>query len=303
MLRSLLLWLSEKEAPKKLLTNWSLGRRLAARFIAGEELDDAVRAVRALNAEGFDATLDYLGEAVHEAPAATEACRIYLQMLDRIAAEKLRSHISIKLTQLGLAIDESLAQKHLAALVESATRHQTFIRIDMEGSAYTEATLRVFRQAQAPREALGIAIQTYLYRSERDVESLVSCGARIRLVKGAYQEPPEIAFPHKTDVDASFVKLMQMLLASGAYHALATHDDHLVAATRAFAKSRGLTPDKFEFQMLYGIRRQLQRDLVREGYRVRVYVPYGRQWYAYFMRRLAERPANALFLARNLFRK
>jgi proline dehydrogenase len=302
MLRSLLLYLSEREFPKKLLTSHALGRRLAARFIAGEEVEDALQAVRRLNSEGFAVTLDCLGESVHEAGAAEEATRVYLSVLDRLAAEKLNSHVSIKLTQLGLAIDEALACRNLAAICERAARQQNFARVDMEGSAFTEATLRAFRAVNAPREVLGIAIQSYLYRSEKDIADLLKYGARVRLVKGAYKEPPEIAFPRKADVDRSFQKLTEQLLSSGGYHAIATHDARLIAATQEFARTQGLARDRFEFQLLYGIRRQLQRDLLRQGWRVRIYVPYGRQWYSYFMRRLAERPANLLFLVRNLFR-
>jgi len=303
MLRSLLLYLSERETFKQILTGHALGRRLAARFIAGEELEDALRAVRQLNSEGFAVTLDCLGESVHEAAAAEEACQVYLGLLDRLAAEKLNSHVSIKLTQLGLAIDERLACRNLAAICERAAQHHNFARVDMEGSAFTEATLRVFRAVDAPREVLGIAIQAYLYRSENDIEDLLKCGARVRLVKGAYKEPPEIAFPRKVDVDRNFQELTEKLLSSGVYHAIATHDDRLIAATQEFARAQGLSQDRFEFQLLYGIRRQLQRDLLRQGWRVRIYVPYGRQWYSYFMRRLAERPANLLFLLRNLFRR
>lgn len=303
MLRSLLLYLSEREGPKNFLTQRSLGRQLARRFIAGEELEDAVRAVRELNAAGFEATLDYLGESVEEPSAAEDACKVYLAILDRLAAEGLRSHVSVKLTQLGLAIDEGMACQHLQAICERAARYHNFVRIDMEGSAYTESTLRVFRDLHGPRDVLGVAIQAYLYRSEKDVEDLLKCGGRIRLVKGAYQEPPELAFPRKADVDRSFLRLTEKLLASGVYHAIATHDARLIAATQAFARARGLGADRYEFQMLYGIRRHLQRELLRAGYRVRVYVPYGRQWYPYFMRRLAERPANLLFLMRNLLRR
>ncbi|MGE5326870.1 MAG: proline dehydrogenase family protein [Deltaproteobacteria bacterium] len=302
MLRAILLYLSEREFPKKLLTGHSIGRRLARRFIAGDSLEEAVRAVRAINAEGFDTTLDCLGESVHDAAAAAEACEVYLGILDRLAAEGLRSHVSIKLTQLGMAIDEQLALKHLRALCERAKQHHNFIRIDMESSAYTETTMRIFRTVNEPRDVLGMVIQSYLRRSERDVEELNQCGARVRLVKGAYQEPPDLAFPNKKDVDANFVKLTEMLLASGQYHAIATHDDRMIQATKGIAAARSLGKDKFEFQMLYGIRRQLQRDLLQQGFRVRVYVPYGKQWYAYFMRRLAERPANLLFLIKNFFR-
>ncbi len=302
MLRSLLLYLSEREVPKKLLLRHSLGRRLAARFIAGENLEDALRTVRRLTGDGFEVTLDYLGESVQEAAAAEEACRVYQAILDRLAADGVRSHVSVKLTQLGLALDEALALRSLQAICERAARHRNFVRVDMEGSPYTDATLRVFRAVNAPREVLGIAVQAYLYRTEKDVDELLKFEARIRLVKGAYKEPDSIAFPRKQDVDSNFQKLAEKLLSSGIYHAIATHDDRLIAATQAFAKAHNIPPGRFEFQLLYGIRRRLQRELLRQGMRVRVYVPYGRQWYAYFMRRLAERPANLLFLLRNLFR-
>lgn len=302
MLRSLLLYLSDREAPRNFLTQHHLGRRLAARFIAGEELADAFRVIRRLNTEGFTVTLDYLGESVHEAAEAEEACRVYLNLLDRLAVEGLDSHVSVKLTQLGLAIDEALAERNLRLIAAAAARHQNFVRVDMEGSAFTESTLRLFRAIDAPANVLGIALQAYLYRTEKDVEELVKGGSRIRLVKGAYKEPPEIAFPRKPDVDANFQRLQETLLASGIYHAIATHDESLIVAAEEYARAHDIGPDRFEFQLLYGIRRQLQRDLVRQGWRVRIYVPYGRQWYAYFMRRLAERPGNLLFLMRNLLR-
>jgi proline dehydrogenase len=302
MLRSFLLYLSERESLKNLLVSRSLGRRMAARFIAGEHLDDAVRAVRQLNSEGFDVTLDFLGESVHAAAEAENACQVYLDILDRIQAEGLCSHISIKPTQLGLALDEALAEQLLGRLAGRAAILHNFVRMDMESSAHVEGTLRVFHHLNAPRHALGVVIQSYLYRSGKDVEELVKFGARVRLVKGAYHEPSEVAFPCKADVDANFIKLMQSLLVSGEYHAIATHDPRMIAATQTFARARGLRSDQFEFQMLYGIRRQLQRKLLQQGYRVRVYVPYGKEWYAYFMRRLAERPANLLFLLRNFFR-
>ena len=302
MLRSFLLYLSEREGPKKLLMGNPLGRRLASRFIAGDELTDALQVIRRLNREGFMVTLDCLGESVHEAAAAEAACQTYLQLLDRLAEEKLDSHVSVKLTQLGLAIDESLARRNLARLAESAARHHNFVRVDMEGSAFTDATLRVFCSVDAPRDVVGIAIQSYLRRTESDVEELLQRGVRIRLVKGAYKEPPDIAFAKKRDVDEHYQKLTEELLASGIYHAIATHDERLIAATERFARARGIRPENFEFQLLYGIRRHLQRALVQQGWRVRLYVPYGREWYAYFMRRLAERPANLFFLMRNLLR-
>jgi proline dehydrogenase len=302
MLRSLLLFFSERQFPKRMLLRSALGRKLASRFIAGETLDDAMRVARELNEKGFEVTLDFLGESVHQAAAAEEATRVYLSILDRIASEKLRSHISIKLTQLGLDLDEAQAQRNLEQLWRRAHAIGSFVRIDMENSAHTDATLRVFRAAQAPPESLGIVIQSYLHRSEQDVDDLLRHGARVRLCKGAYKEPASFAFPDKADVDRNYIQLTENLLASGIYHAFATHDSKMIDATKEFARARGIAPEAFEFQMLHGIRRGLQRDLLRQGYRVRVYVPYGHQWYAYFMRRLAERPANLLFLIRNLLR-
>ena len=302
MFRSLLLYLSDLDGPKKLLMGNPMGRRLASRFIAGEEMEDALRVVRRLNSEGFKVTLDCLGESVHEATAAEAACQTYLQLLERLAGEKLDSHVSVKLTQLGLAIDEGLTRRNLGRIAESAARHRNFVRVDMEGSTFTDPTLRVFCSVDAPRDVMGIAIQSYLRRTEADVEELLKRGVRIRLVKGAYKEPADIAFAQKRDVDRNYQRLMERLLTSGIYHAIATHDEVMIAATERFAREHGISPDKFEFQFLYGIRRQLQRALIRRGWRIRLYVPYGREWYAYFMRRLAERPANLFFLMRNLFR-
>jgi proline dehydrogenase len=302
MLRSLLLYLSAQESPKLFLTTHAVGRRLARRFIAGEDSDDAIRVVRQLNDAGFSVTLDHLGESVREGGAAEEAFRVYLDLLDRLAAEKLNSHVSVKLTQLGLEIDDDGARRRLEAISARAAQYGNFVRIDMESSAYTEKILRLFREVNAPRETLGVALQAYLYRTEKDAAALLKLGARLRLVKGAYKEPPDIAFPRKSDVDRNFLKLAEKLLSSGIYHAIATHDPHMIAGALAVARARGLSRDQFEFQMLYGIRRKLQRELLRRGWRVRIYVPYGKQWYPYFMRRLAERPANLVFLLRNLFR-
>ncbi len=303
MLRSSLLYLAEKQTARKLLTSHALGRRMAARFIAGEEPEDAFKVIRRLNADGLMVTLDHLGESVKEAAEAEAAAEVYVHLLDRLAAEGLNSHVSLKLTQLGLAIEEGLACRHLRMICERAARHGNFVRVDMEGSAFTEATLRVFRAVDAPRDVAGIVIQSYLYRSDKDVEELIERGARIRLVKGAYDEPREIAYQRKKDVDRGFERLMARMLSSGVYHAIATHDERLIAATRQYARQHGIPSERYEFQLLYGIRRDLQRELVRQGERVRLYVPYGREWYPYFMRRLAERPANVLFLMRNLFRE
>jgi proline dehydrogenase len=302
MLRSFLLYLSERETPKKILMGNPLGRRLASRFIAGEQVEDALSVIRRLTSEGFMVTLDCLGESVHEAKAAEAACQTYLELLDRLAAEKLNSHVSVKLTQLGLAIDEELARRNLRRLAESAARHKNFVRVDMEGSAFTDSTLRVFYAVDAPRDVMGIAIQTYLHRTAADVQELLQRGVRIRLVKGAYKEPPEIAFPRKRDVDDNYQKITEKLLASGIYQAIATHDSRLIEAAQSFARAHAIPAENFEFQLLYGIRRQLQRSLIQQGWRVRVYVPYGREWYAYFMRRLAERPANLFFLMRHFFK-
>jgi proline dehydrogenase len=302
MLRPILLYLSQKQTLKKILTGHALGRRMAARFIAGEELEDALQVVRRLNAEGFMVTLDLLGESVQEAAEAEAACQAYLHLLDRLAVERLNSHVSVKLTQLGLAIDEGLARRHLNLICARAAKYHNFVRVDMEGSAFTEATLRIFRTVNAPRDVAGIVIQSYLYRSDQDVEELLKCRARIRLVKGAYDEPLEIAYARKRDVDRSFVRLMERMLSSGIYHAIATHDERMIGAAQEYARVHHISPKGYEFQFLYGIRRDLQRNLLRQGAPVRLYVPYGRQWYAYFMRRLAERPANLLFLLRNLLR-
>jgi proline dehydrogenase len=302
MLRSALLYLSDREAPRKIISRLPAGKRLAARFIAGESLDDALGVVRQLNDEGFEVTLDLLGESVADRAAAEQASRAYIAILDRIAAEGLRSNISIKLTQLGLEMSAGVAHQNLNPIWQAAERHTCFVRIDMEGSAYTQSTLRVFYEADAPRDLLGVVIQSYLYRSGRDVDDLLKHGARIRLVKGAYKESPELAFPRKPDVDRNFVLLTKKLLSSGNYHAIATHDPAMIEATKVFARESRLQQHQFEFQMLYGIRRDLQNQLKNEGYRVRIYVPFGGQWYAYFMRRLAERPANVLFLLKNLGR-
>lgn len=302
MLRALLLYLSERKTPQRLLTSLPAARKLPQRFIAGETLEDALAAIRRLNADGFEVTLDHLGESVTNPAEAEATCRGYLEVMDRLRSEGLRANISIKLTALGLALDEALAVRNVQALVERACKLQAFVRIDMEGSPFTERTLRAFRNANGPRDRLGIVIQSYLRRSAQDVPDLLAYGARIRLVKGAYKEPPDIAFPGKADVDASFVNLMQKMLASGIYHAIATHDPAMIDATLGFARQHNIGPDAFEFQMLYGVGRRLQRDLRQKGYRVRIYVPYGREWYPYFMRRLAERPANVLFLIRSLLR-
>jgi proline dehydrogenase len=302
MLRSTLLYLSES----KKLAHWTMkmgvSRRVAQRFVAGETLEDAIAAARTLNRAGYTVSLDLLGENVLDKDGAIRAADVYVAMFDRIAAEKLDGNISLKLTQLGLDLDAQLCESLLTQIAAAAARHHNFLRIDMEGSPYTQRTVDLCTRVKAATDAVGTVIQSYLRRSERDVRDLIAAGCRIRLVKGAYQEPAEIAFPEKKDVDANFVKLMEILLPSGIYHAIATHDPRMIDATKKFAAAQGIAKDRFEFQMLYGIRTDLQEGLRREGYRVRIYIPFGTDWFPYFMRRLAERPANLTFFLRNLFR-
>ncbi|MGD0732178.1 MAG: proline dehydrogenase family protein [Terracidiphilus sp.] len=269
------------------------------------EIEDALRVAASVNQQGMAVTLDSLGESVTSETEAHQAAEIYHQLLDMIAARRLNANISVKLTQMGLDLSPELAEEIVEGLVKHASSTGNFVRIDMEDSKLTQVTLDIMRRVHALpqlRGAIGIVIQAYLYRSEADIEQLVAEGIRVRLCKGAYKEGAEVAFPRKADVDANFVSLSRKLLDSPIYHGLATHDEAMVAAARAFARERGIDPSRFEFQMLYGVRRDLQRSLVRDGYNVRVYIPFGREWYPYFMRRLAERPANVLFLARNFFR-
>lgn len=302
MMRALLLELSESRGLAGWVTRNGATRRMSRRFVAGEGLDDAITAARACNQQGMHVSLDFLGENAASEEEARGVHAMYLGVFARIAREQLDANVSLKLTQLGLDLSQQLCEELLEGIVECAAGHGNFVRIDMEGSPYTQRTVEIARRARAKCAAVGTVIQAYLYRSEQDVRDLLAAGCRLRLCKGAYKEPAEIAFPKKADVDANFVKLMKLLLPSGVYHGIATHDPRMIEATREFAAQQGIARDQFEFQMLYGIRADLQRQLVREGYRLRVYIPYGRDWFPYFMRRLAERPANVLFLLRNLFR-
>jgi proline dehydrogenase len=304
-LRSAFIALSHNRPLRRFCEHSRLGARLNSRFIAGMSLDDALRVAEEVNRQGIAVTLDSLGESVTSESAAHQAADVYHKLLDAIAARGIRANISVKLTQMGLEQSANLAESIAGNLVEHARATENFVRIDMEDSRLTQVTLDIVRRIHARpamRSAVGVVIQSYLYRSQADVEQLLADGIRIRLCKGAYKEPPDVAYPRKTDVDANFLKLSQMLLDSQTYHGLATHDEAIVAAAKAYAASRGIGREHFEFQMLYGVRRDLQRNLVRDGYKVRVYVPFGTEWYPYFMRRLAERPANVLFLARNFFR-
>jgi proline dehydrogenase len=300
--KSAFLYLSKSDRFKKFLTHFKSFNNVTRRFVAGEELTDAVDAIRQLNSQGISASFDHLGESITAEAETRKEVNEYIRVLDSIHDSKLDSNVSVKLTQLGLDVSQDLCYANTRTIVEAAQRYNNFVRIDMEDSPKTDATLQVFRRLRSEFENVGIVIQSYLYRSEKDIEELLKIGARIRLCKGAYKEPPSVAFPNKADVDANYVKLTGMLLGSQPYHALATHDENMIAAGIQFANERNIAPDKFEFQMLYGIRRDLQQKLVREGYRMRVYVPYGRYWYPYFMRRLAERPANAWFVLKNILK-
>jgi proline dehydrogenase len=302
MSRTLLLELAKSSRLRRWVTSNGVARRLAQRFVAGEDLALAVEATRRCNRAGMMVSLDHLGENVLNRAGAERARVEYTEVLDRIALDHLDANVSLKLTQLGLDLSEEFCAEQLRIVTQRAAALRNFVRVDMEGSAYTERTLDIVRRARAETDAVGAVVQAYLYRSEQDIRNLLGIGCRIRLVKGAYNEPSQIAFPRKRDADANYLKLMRLMLPSGIYHALATHDPNMIDAAIRFAAERGIAKDKFEFQMLYGIRADLQRRLVREGYRVRVYIPFGRDWFPYLMRRLAERPANLFFLVKNVLR-
>jgi proline dehydrogenase len=276
---------------------------MARRFVAGETLDEAIATARKCNDAGMFVSLDYLGENVSTTTDAQRARDAYLEIFERIAKERLQANVSCKLTQLGLDLSAEFCEGLVLSVVERAAGYDNFLRVDMEGSIYTERTVELVKRIRARSPAIGTVIQAYLYRSERDIQDLLGYGCRVRLCKGAYKESADVAFERKPDVDANYVRLMQMLLPSGFYHAIATHDPHMIGETIRWAAAKQISKDDFEFQMLYGIRTDLQRRLVHGGYRVRVYIPYGRDWFPYFMRRLAERPANIGFLVRNFFRK
>ena len=305
MLRQAFLTLSNSRELQDVALHNRAARKFALRFVAGETLQHAVRAIRALNQMGIMATVDHLGENVTTPDAAIAAADSYLEILDAIRQYGLNSNISLKLTQMGLDVDEELCYRNVARICEHARELNNFVRIDMESSAYTERTLNIFRRLwhQAGYRNVGVVLQAYLYRTENDVREMNRIGARVRLCKGAYNEPPTVAFPRKADVDANFARLTRLLLTEGTYPAIATHDERLINYTKRFAAARGIDASRFEFQMLYGVRRELQVALVRQGYNMRVYVPFGTEWYPYFMRRLAERPANVVFVLGNLFKR
>jgi proline dehydrogenase len=305
MLRAVFLWLSEQPRIFRFVRKNRLARKLASRFVAGETIDEAMSTVRDLNASNLSASLDLLGESVLHAEEAQRACRTYLDLLDRIHSARANANVSVKLTQMGLDIDEHLCVSNMRAIIGKAKNHDSFVRIDMEQSSYTAKTLQLFAGVLHPEfgNAAGVVLQSYLRRTAADVDAMIALGARVRLCKGAYQEPEDVAFPKKSDVDANYIACLERLLERGSYPGIATHDVKIIEHAKAFARQQGISAERFEFQMLYGVRRDLQYGLRREGYNMRVYVPFGTHWYPYLMRRLAERPANIAFITANILKE
>lgn len=308
MLRKPLLMASRCGALQAIAMKWPPARRFASRFVAGETIEEAVAVAKDFNSAGISVSLDHLGESVSTAAEAEAAAKDYLETLAAIGRERLDAEISLKLTQLGLGFDEKLAERLLRAICRSAERIPTTVCVDMEGSAFTERTLALYAKLRPRFPNLGVAVQAYLHRSDGDVRRLIPLGPRVRLCKGAYDEPKEVAFREKRQVDDNYILLAGMLfsesaLSKGAYPCLATHDERIIGILTKELDAKKASRKSFEFQMLYGIRPALQRSLAKQGYRVRIYVPYGTEWYPYFVRRLAERPANLWFFVKNLFRK
>ncbi len=304
MLRQAFLTMSNSRDLQNVALHNGAARKFALRFVAGETLDQAVSAIEVLNKQGITATFDHLGENITTEAEARAAADSYIEVLERIVSSGINSNVSLKLTQMGLDIDEELCFQNVARICGCARDYKNFVRLDMESSTYTDRTLSIFRRLwhDSGYRNVGVVLQAYLYRTEKDVQEMNSLGARVRLCKGAYNEPETVAFPKKADVDANYAKLTRLLLTEGHYPGIATHDSRLIEYTKRYAEKRKVARSKFEFQMLYGIRRKEQIALAQEGYNMRIYVPYGQEWYPYFMRRLAERPANAVFVVGNLFK-
>ena len=305
MLRALFISLSESRSLRSVAERSAMGKRFSSRFVAGTQVEDVLRATLAVNKLGQSVSIDNLGENVTNAEEARESAALYHRLLDAIAAQSLNANISLKLTHMGLDVDEALARELVSGLVAKAASLKSFVRVDMEGSPYTQRTLDFVHELHrrpGHQGCVGTVIQSYLYRSEKDVQDLLSAGIRIRLCKGAYKEPSDIAFQKKSEVDDNYIKLMKSLMKSGIYHGLATHDERIIKEAKSFAIAEKIPHEAFEFQMLHGIRRDLQQQLSREGWGMRVYIPFGTEWYPYFMRRLAERPANVFFIAKNFLR-
>lgn len=305
MLRSSLLYLSRQQRIFDFVKNVGFARKMASRFVAGETISTALAAVEQLNAKGITASLDLLGESVSSEAEARDTGRQYLEILDRIAQQKLQANVSVKLTALGQDISDELGLDVVRQVLERAKLYQSFVRLDMESSAYTDRTLDTFEQKLYPDfpKNVGVVLQSSLRRTLADVERANRLQCRVRICKGAYLEPATVAFPDKADVDRNYVEAMHRLMEHGNYPGIATHDEVIINEAKRFAKARGIASDRFEFQMLYGVRRDLQEQIVQEGYRIRVYVPFGSQWYPYLMRRLAERPANIAFMAGNIVKE
>ena len=305
MLRAAFLWLSEQPRIFGFVRRNGLARKLASRFVAGETVDEAIATLRELNGGNLSASLDLLGESVLHTEEAQRACKTYLEVLERIHAAGANANVSVKLTQMGLDIDEQLCLGNMRYVIGKAKQYDSFVRIDMEQSSYTARTLQLFTNVFYPEfgNAVGVVLQSYLRRIATDVDAMIALGARVRLCKGAYKEPADVAFPEKRDVDANYIACMERLLERGNYPGIATHDVTIIDHAKTFAKKKRISPERFEFQMLYGVRRDLQYRLRREGYNVRVYVPFGTHWYPYLMRRLAERPANVAFITTNILKE
>ncbi len=303
MLRAALIHLADSPTARKIVTRTPL-RAMSRRFVPGETVDALMAAAREADADDLTVTANYLGESEKSRASARAAGDVYLEIMERVAAEGLKCGLSLKFTQLGQEISDGFLEENLGRLLEKGRETDLFIRFDMESSEYTQRTLDAFERLWAAGwRRIGVVLQSYLHRTIRDVERMNELGAPVRLCKGAYAEPPEVAFQEREEVDANFVRCMKLLLARGTYPAIATHDEAMIDATRAFATAERIGSDRFEFQMLHGVRRDLQRELLDQGYRVRVYIPFGEQWYPYLMRRLAERPANVVFLAGSVIRE
>jgi proline dehydrogenase len=305
MLRKTLLYLSNQQKVFSFVRRNRFAKRMASRFVAGETVEEAMVAVRALNARGITASLDLLGESVHREEEARATAREYITLLDRIQSEKLDANVSLKLTAMGMDVSEELCIANMQMVLDRAQEYGSFVRLDMESSNYTERTLHMFEHRLYPTypKNVGIVLQSYLRRTAADVDKANRMGCRVRICKGAYQEPASVAFPVKRDVDENYIRCMHSLMSDGNYPGLATHDERIISEAKRYAKDKNISTDRFEFQMLYGVRRDLQERLVREGYRMRVYVPFGTQWYPYLMRRLAERPANVAFMTGNIVKE
>jgi proline dehydrogenase len=303
VLRQFFIALSENRPLRHFAESSPMGRKMSRRFVAGETVEDALTAARELNSKGIAVSVDNLGEFVTNAEESRQSAQLYHDVLDEIARRKLNANVSLKLTHMGLDVDESMCRELVCGLVRHAAQINNFVRVDMENSPYTQRTLDFVHHlhSEAPG-AVGAVLQSYMRRTEQDARDLCAAGIRIRLCKGAYKEPAEVAFQEKSEVDANYVRVAKFIMRSGVYHGIASHDERIIQELTAYARNERIPPDAFEFQMLHGIRRDLQEGLVKQGWRMRVYVPFGTEWYPYLMRRLAERPANALFIARNILR-